>query len=734
MSSFTPPAPLVPLTKARSVDINNLTSAVATAFAALPTDSDLNNGTVNYGVDSGTANTYIVTLPRTPTGYVDGLRVVFSPINSNTGASTINVNGLGVKNIRLQDNSAAEPGTLVAGIPKTLIYGAALGNFFVEANSVSAAAAEAAAAAASASAANASKVAAESAKNTAEFYRDEAQTYAADADFSAAQAQAAVVAAGTSTIATSTSSVTVGNGTKTFTVPAGKQFGVDQPLVAANGNNKMFGSVVSYSGTTLVINCTVAEGSGTFASWTIAPSGPPGAAGSLAGGNLTGALNERRAVSIELPFPGNHTLEIWAIAGNFVRTFGGGTIVGVTTPPQEGAARTVVTLDNCAITSSASMIVRGVPAGVTTPLAPGDELQFRADVGVVRVTINRASGRAVVTPVYTRAKMLLSSGTFNPEVTGMHRAILVGAGGTGALNLYNSGGTNIAVNASGGGAGGLSIVDFYAIAGSAYSFVAGAPGAAILGNSPAAGNSGGASTFSGPGISLTCNGGGGGNFNSQLNLAVAGAVGGTAFGGDYNYQGGGSGTCSATGVGSNGVVFQASGGGAVAWNGIGYSSGDVSASLRANGTAASGGASPGGRSGSIAYAGGTGGSILTAGAGAAGASLNVNSPGGTPTPGPGYPMLNIFPVNLIGEGGVVESVAPTTPGSASGGHSSNGVSLKISAPLAGIGGYATQSTLANGVTSTVRAGLGAGSGGVCATIQGGGGVAAGGLPFVIILY
>jgi len=55
----------------------------------------------NYG-DTGTANSYVLYMPNamyTPAAYVDGMLVRFRPLNPNTGASTVNLLGLGVKTI-----------------------------------------------------------------------------------------------------------------------------------------------------------------------------------------------------------------------------------------------------------------------------------------------------------------------------------------------------------------------------------------------------------------------------------------------------------------------------------------------------------------------------------------------------------------------------------------------------------------------------------------------------------
>lgn len=107
---------------------------MATAFALLPTEDNLTRGTTNFAVDTGTANAYIVALPHTPSGYVDGLRVTFRPLNANTGACTINVNSLGVKSIRRTDSTACDGGDITAGGIYELFYSTASGFFHLSLN------------------------------------------------------------------------------------------------------------------------------------------------------------------------------------------------------------------------------------------------------------------------------------------------------------------------------------------------------------------------------------------------------------------------------------------------------------------------------------------------------------------------------------------------------------------------------------------------------------------------
>lgn len=69
---------------------------------------------------------------------------------------------------------------------------------------------------------------------------------------------------------TSTTSNSIGTGHKTFTVASsGLSISVGQGVMALSSTASMFGTVYSYSGTTLVINVTSTVSSGTFTSWTI---------------------------------------------------------------------------------------------------------------------------------------------------------------------------------------------------------------------------------------------------------------------------------------------------------------------------------------------------------------------------------------------------------------------------------------------------------------------------------
>lgn len=77
--------------------------------------------------DSGAVNALVLTYPSNLLTYTDGLSLAFKVAVTNTGATTANVNGLGVKNILKPDGSALIAGDLVAGRIYHVFYNSTLG-------------------------------------------------------------------------------------------------------------------------------------------------------------------------------------------------------------------------------------------------------------------------------------------------------------------------------------------------------------------------------------------------------------------------------------------------------------------------------------------------------------------------------------------------------------------------------------------------------------------------------
>lgn len=78
--------------------------------------------TIRYSADAGGDDTYAVTLTPTPTSYYAGMEVNFKPTTANTGACTLDVNGLGAKTIKKNVSSDLETGDILSGQMVKVIY------------------------------------------------------------------------------------------------------------------------------------------------------------------------------------------------------------------------------------------------------------------------------------------------------------------------------------------------------------------------------------------------------------------------------------------------------------------------------------------------------------------------------------------------------------------------------------------------------------------------------------
>jgi hypothetical protein len=77
--------------------------------------ASVQNNTYGYAADSGSNDDYAVSLTPVPASYTTGLLVAFKANTVNTGASTLNVNGLGAKTIKKGFNLDLDDGDIKAG-------------------------------------------------------------------------------------------------------------------------------------------------------------------------------------------------------------------------------------------------------------------------------------------------------------------------------------------------------------------------------------------------------------------------------------------------------------------------------------------------------------------------------------------------------------------------------------------------------------------------------------------
>lgn len=64
--------------------------------------------TINFAADAQSTDTYVITLAPVPAAYVTGMMITFTANTANTGACSVNVNGLGAK--ALKKGVSTDPG------------------------------------------------------------------------------------------------------------------------------------------------------------------------------------------------------------------------------------------------------------------------------------------------------------------------------------------------------------------------------------------------------------------------------------------------------------------------------------------------------------------------------------------------------------------------------------------------------------------------------------------------
>lgn len=116
------------ITGANSVDDGTTTTLLGNLLTSILA--------AGYGIDTGVANSYTMTLSPVPvTPLFDGAVYSMRPLNTNTGASTLAVNGSPAHAILAQNGAALQGGEIVAGQTVTLIYSSNLSSFIVMLNS-----------------------------------------------------------------------------------------------------------------------------------------------------------------------------------------------------------------------------------------------------------------------------------------------------------------------------------------------------------------------------------------------------------------------------------------------------------------------------------------------------------------------------------------------------------------------------------------------------------------------
>jgi len=77
---------------------------------------------INYAVDTGVANAYVIGLVPALTERVPGMQIIFKAVNANTGAATLTDGVGGAKAIRLPDRSILQEGDITAGCMVSVVW------------------------------------------------------------------------------------------------------------------------------------------------------------------------------------------------------------------------------------------------------------------------------------------------------------------------------------------------------------------------------------------------------------------------------------------------------------------------------------------------------------------------------------------------------------------------------------------------------------------------------------
>lgn len=119
---YTPGTPATANTLARAENIATELTTIKAAFDKIPEQLSLEQGRAVFALDTGVADAYVLALPATLAAYTQGLNIIMLAVNANAGASTANVDNLGVKSIKRFNGDALSAGDIPAGAMVGLHY------------------------------------------------------------------------------------------------------------------------------------------------------------------------------------------------------------------------------------------------------------------------------------------------------------------------------------------------------------------------------------------------------------------------------------------------------------------------------------------------------------------------------------------------------------------------------------------------------------------------------------
>ena len=137
-------------TLARAEDLNTFSAAVVSAFDILPLIAEIKEERISYATTGGSADVYTATMPYTVSAYTAGFHARLKIHAANTGASTLNVDGVGAVAMQRPNGDALTSGDLPLNSVMDVTYDGSVFKIGSTLSDATAAAASAAAAAADA--------------------------------------------------------------------------------------------------------------------------------------------------------------------------------------------------------------------------------------------------------------------------------------------------------------------------------------------------------------------------------------------------------------------------------------------------------------------------------------------------------------------------------------------------------------------------------------------------------
>lgn len=98
------------------------TSGTLSTLAGSEAITNKTLGAWNYAADTGSTDTYAITLSPAPAAYTTGMVVYFKAATANTGAASLNVNALGAKTIVKRVNTTLDDNDILASMFCAVIY------------------------------------------------------------------------------------------------------------------------------------------------------------------------------------------------------------------------------------------------------------------------------------------------------------------------------------------------------------------------------------------------------------------------------------------------------------------------------------------------------------------------------------------------------------------------------------------------------------------------------------